>query len=63
MLKGRRRRREEEKEGGGGGKRRRRRRREEEGGGVGVDDKRWLGVTSGFPYIEMKSLLLWSIVL
>ena len=26
-------------------------------------DKRWLGVTSGFPYIEMKSLLLWSIVL
>ena len=36
---------------------------EEEGRGVGVDDKRWLGVTSGFPYIEMKSLLLWSIVL
>ena len=31
---------------------------EEEGGGVEVDDKRWLGVTSGFPYIEMKSLLL-----
>ena len=84
---------------------------EEEGGGVGLDDKRWLGVTSGgnilkfpilvtssgnimnqlvyvanhnktfeshvqvssfiwenpntflyFPYIEMKSILLWSIV-
>ena len=36
---------------------------EEEGGGVGVDDKGWLGMTSGFPYIEMKSLLLWPIVL
>ena len=39
--------------GGGGG----------QGGGVLVDDRRWFGVTSGFPYIEMKSLLLWSIVL
>ena len=37
--------------------------RGEGGGGVLVDDRRWLGVTSGFPYIEMKSLLLWSIVL
>ena len=57
MLKGE----EEEERGGGGGKGRRK--EEEEGGGVGVDDKRWLGVTSCFPYIEMKSLLLWSIVL
>ena len=51
--------REEEEERGG----RRRRKEEEEGGGVGVYEKRWLGVTSGFPHIEMKSLLLWSIVL
>ena len=49
MLKGRRRRKEEEEE--------------ERGGGVGVDDKRWLRVTSGFQYIEMKSLLLWFITI
>ena len=30
---------------------------------MGVDDKRWLGVTSVFLYIEMNSLLLWPIVL
>ena len=55
------RRKEEEEEKRGGGKRGRK--EEEEEGGEGVDDKRWLGVTSGFPYIEMKSLLLWFIVL
>ena len=43
MLKGRRRRRKEEEK--------------EEGGGVGVDDKRWLGVTSGGNILKFQILV------
>ena len=42
MLEARRRRKEEEKE---------------EGGGVGVDDKRWLGVTSGGNILKFPILV------